>query len=138
LDERKAGGGGPPGADLTNPQSPRYQAVLTGVAVRLPTERIRLLQAIVESRNEKQQVAGSATKTKLSELVRHVFDLGMYELQVQEAVSRWARRNRTQSLEEIAQAVRLPLDLVRRELKARGMVLPDLVPNSADGPPPSA
>jgi hypothetical protein len=133
MDERKAGGGGAPGADLSNPRSPRYKADLTGVAVRLPTDRINLLLSIVESRNERLLRDGGSSKIKLSELIRHVFDLGMYELQVQEAVNRWVRKNRTHTFREIADAVRLPEEQLRREFRARGIDLPPPAP-----PTPSA
>lgn len=129
------GGGGTPGTDLTSPGSPRYQADLTGVAVRLPTDRINLLLQIVSTRQEQARRDGRAPRFKLSELVRHVFELGMYELQVREAVARWTRRNRTTTLKEIADHVQLPEELIRRELAARGVQIPAFEPGEVAWPP---
>lgn len=128
-------GGGSPGKDLTSPGSPRYQADLTGVAVRLPTDRINLLLRIIETREEHARRDGKVSRFKLSELVRHVFELGMYELQVREAVARWTKRHRTATLREIADHVQLPEDLIRRELAARGVTVPTFEPGEVGWPP---
>lgn len=124
ANDRKRGGGGAAGSDLTHPRSPRYQADLMGVAVRLPTDRIDLAMRIVRSREEHALRDGKVARIKLSEVIRHVVDLGMFELQVREAVQRMTRKGRPYSLQEVSHHVRLPESLLRRELGARGVDLP--------------
>lgn len=128
-------GGGTPGTDLTSPGSPRYQADLTGVAVRLPTDRVNLLLQIVATREEQARREGRPPRFKLSELVRHVFELGMYELQVREAITRWTKRHRTLTLKELGDHVQLPEDLIRREFTARGISLPAFQTGEVGWPP---
>lgn len=124
MSSRKKGGGGGPGTDLVHPRSPRYQADLMGVAVRLPKDRIDLAMQIVRSREEHALRDGRVARVKLSEVLRHVVDLGMFELQVREAVQRMTRKGRPFTLEEVADHVRLPESLLRKELAARGVQVP--------------
>ncbi|MBI2077031.1 MAG: hypothetical protein HYT80_01485 [Euryarchaeota archaeon] len=133
-DGRKKGGGGPPGKDLTHPRSPRYQADLMGVAVRLPKDRIDLALQIVRSREEHALRDGRVAPVKLSEVIRHVVDLGMYELQVREAVQRMTRKGRPYTLPEVADHVRLPESLLRKELAARGVQVPPPITVEAPWP----
>ena len=132
---RMKGGGGLPGNDLVHPGSPRYRADLYGIAVRLPKDRVDLCMKIVQARAEHAQRDGRARPMKLSEVLRQVFDLGVYELQVREAVAAFTRKPRLFSLREVADHVRLPEPLLRKELAARGIQVAASEEDVAPWPP---
>lgn len=138
MSNRKKGGGGLPGKDLTTPGSPRYNADLVGVAVRLPKDRVDLVLGIIRSRNEHARRDGRTAPVKLSEVIRYAFDLGIYEMQVREAVARMTSKNRPFSLQEVAELVKLPEVLLRKELGARGVNLPPPSLSETPWPRPDA
>jgi hypothetical protein len=65
---KSKGGGGLPGRDLTTPGSPRYNAELVGIAVRLPKDRVNLALKIIRTRNEHARRDGRTGRVKLSEV----------------------------------------------------------------------
>ena len=105
-----------------------------GVAVRLPKDRVDLAMRIVRSREEHALRDGRVAPVKLSEVIRHVVDLGMFELQIREAVQRMTRKGRPYTLPEVADHVRLPESLLRKELAARGVQLPSPITVEAPWP----
>lgn len=136
MSNKKKGGGGLPGKDLTTPGSPRYHADLVGVAVRLPKDRVDLVSRIIRSRNEHARRDGRMAPVKLSEVIRYAFDLGIYEMQIREAVARMTSKARPFGLHEVAELVQLPEVLLRKELTARGVNLPP--PSLSETPWPRA
>ena len=136
MSNRKKGGGGRPGKDLTTPGSPRYNADLVGVAVRLPKDRVDLVLQIIRSRNEHARRDGRTAPVKLSEVIRYAFELGIYEMQIREAVARMTSKARPFTLQEVAELVKLPEMLLRKELTARGVNLPP--PSVSETPWPGA
>ncbi len=125
-----------PGKDLTTPGSPRHNADLVGVAVRLPKDRVDLVLEIIRSRNEHARRDGRMAPVKLSEVIRYAFDLGIYEMQVREAVARMTSKARPFSLQEVAELVKLPEVLLRKELTARGVNVPPPSPSETPWPRP--
>jgi len=79
---------------------------------------------IIRSRNEHARRDGRMGRVKLSEVIRYAFDLGIYEMQVREAAARMTSKARPFSLQEVAELVKLPEVLLRKELTARGVNLP--------------
>ena len=134
MHKRNHAGGGLPGKDLRDPRSPRYHADLKGVAVRLPKDRIDLALQIVRTRQEHALRDGKTAPVKMSEIIRYAFDLGMYELQIREAISRFTSKHRPFTIAEVADLVRLPEHLLRKEFAARGIQVPNATVPEAHWP----
>lgn len=75
-------------------------------------------------------------RVKLSEVIRYAFDLGIYEMQVREAVARMTSKARPLTLQEVAELVHLPETLLRKELTARGVNLPAPLDSETPWPRP--
>lgn len=120
--KRKTGRKAGVGRRLLEARKRGYSKALSSIAVRIPQEDIDTINKILDNQYERAAKDGKPKGIVMSEELRGIFALGLHERKIRQAVVWVTAARPVFSLDEVADRVDLPIEVLVRELAARGVV----------------